>query len=69
MAHAATTRYVFPRRFKEGLTEYRGRLQLKKGRGANRICKVYDSPCLPEAEATFAILESGIGDPEEESGE
>ena len=24
------------------------RLSLRKGRGENRICKVYDSPCLPE---------------------
>ncbi|KAF8525217.1 putative RAD1 protein [Hysterangium stoloniferum] len=42
------------------------RLQLKKGRGSTRICKVYDSPCLPESEAQFAILANGIGDPEEE---
>lgn len=40
------------------------RLQLKKGRGNTRICKVYDSPCLPESEAQFAILSNGIGDPE-----
>lgn len=38
-------------------------LQLKKGRGSTRICKVYDSPCLPESEAQFAILSNGIGDP------
>ncbi|GAB5585978.1 RecA recombinase Rhp51 [Umbelopsis nana] len=38
------------------------RLYLKKGRGENRICKVYDSPSLPENEGTFAILEDGIGD-------
>lgn len=38
------------------------RLYFKKGRGDNRICKIYDSPCLPESEATFAILASGIGD-------
>ncbi|CAK5280511.1 unnamed protein product [Mycena citricolor] len=43
------------------------RLQLKKGRGNNRTCKIYDSPCLPEMETTFAILGSGIGDPEEET--
>ncbi|KAL1951839.1 hypothetical protein VTO73DRAFT_988 [Trametes versicolor] len=42
------------------------RVQLKKGRGANRQAKIYDSPCLPESETTFAILSSGIGDPEEE---
>ncbi|KAF7784644.1 hypothetical protein Agabi119p4_809 [Agaricus bisporus var. burnettii] len=42
------------------------RLQLKKARGNMRSCKIYDSPCLPEMETHFAILESGIGDPEEE---
>eukprot|EP01028_Stygiella_incarcerata_P007615 TRINITY_DN3164_c0_g2_i1.p2 TRINITY_DN3164_c0_g2~~TRINITY_DN3164_c0_g2_i1.p2 ORF type:complete len:336 (-),score=96.56 TRINITY_DN3164_c0_g2_i1:1273-2280(-) len=38
------------------------RLSLRKGRGETRICKIYDSPCLPEAEAVFAIYEEGIGD-------
>lgn len=38
------------------------RLQLRKGRGENRICKIYDSPSLPESEATFSIIEEGIGD-------
>lgn len=39
------------------------RLYLRKGRGDNRICKVYDSPCLPEGEATFAITPQGVDDP------
>jgi len=38
------------------------RLYLKKGRGESRICKIYDSPCLPEAEASFAITQQGITD-------
>ncbi|KAL7309349.1 RecA recombinase Rhp51 [Mucor circinelloides] len=38
------------------------RLQFRKGRGENRICKVYDSPSLPESECTFAIAEEGIKD-------
>ena len=38
------------------------RLQLKKGRGENRVCKVVDSPSLPEAEASFAVGASGVGD-------
>ncbi len=38
------------------------RLSFRKGRGEQRICKVYDSPCLPEAEATFGIYEDGISD-------
>ena len=29
------------------------RLQLRKGRGENRVCKVYDSPSIPESDATF----------------
>lgn len=38
------------------------RLYLRKGRGETRICKIYDSPCLPESEAMFAILPDGVGD-------
>ena len=38
------------------------RLYLRKGRGEQRICKIYDSPCLPEDEAVFAINPDGIGD-------
>jgi len=38
------------------------RIMLKKGRGETRIAKVYDSPDMPESEATFAITESGITD-------
>jgi len=38
------------------------RLYLRKGRGETRICKIYDSPCLAEGEATFAINADGIGD-------
>ncbi|XP_008551479.1 DNA repair protein RAD51 homolog A [Microplitis demolitor] len=41
------------------------RLYLRKGRGETRICKIYDSPCLPEAEAMFAINADGIGDVKE----
>lgn len=29
------------------------RLSLRKGRGETRVAKIYDSPLLPEAEATF----------------
>ena len=38
------------------------RLSLRKGRAESRICKVYDSPCLPEGEAVFAITNEGIDD-------
>jgi DNA repair protein RAD51 len=41
------------------------RLSLRKGRGENRICKIFDSPSLPEGEATFAICEGGICDADE----
>ena len=43
-------------------TTFPDRLYLRKGRGETRICKIYDSPCLPEAEAMFAINADGIGD-------
>ena len=38
------------------------RLSLRKGRGESRICKIYDSPCLPEGEAVFSITSGGIDD-------
>jgi DNA repair protein RAD51 len=41
------------------------RLSLRKGRGETRICKIYDSPNLPEAEAAFGIFADGIGDSQE----
>ncbi|ETN46908.1 DNA repair protein rhp51 [Cyphellophora europaea CBS 101466] len=45
------------------------RLSLKKGRGETRICKIYDSPCLPEGDTLFAIYEHGIDDPQQKEGE
>ena len=41
------------------------RLYLRKGRGDTRVCKIYDSPSLPESEATFAITQEGITDAKE----
>jgi DNA repair protein RAD51 len=41
------------------------RLFLRKGRGETRICKIYDSPCLPEGEAMFAIAPEGVTDAKE----
>jgi len=41
------------------------RLSFKKARGENRICKIYDSPCLPESDCQFAITEEGINDPKD----
>jgi len=38
------------------------RLSLRKGKGEARVCKIYDSPCLPEAEAQFFIRAAGIDD-------
>ncbi|CAG8641111.1 7420_t:CDS:2 [Dentiscutata heterogama] len=38
------------------------RLSLRKGKGEARVCKIYDSPCLPEAEADFRIGPGGIED-------
>lgn len=41
------------------------RLYLRKRKGETRICKIYDSPCLPENEAIFAITTHGIDDAKE----
>jgi len=41
------------------------RVMLRKGRGECRIAKIYDSPDLPENEATFAITGGGISDAKE----
>ena len=41
------------------------RLSLRKGRGDQRICKIYDSPSLPEVECVFSISEAGIVDARE----
>ncbi|KAJ1456966.1 DNA repair and recombination protein Rad51A [Pelagophyceae sp. CCMP2097] len=41
------------------------RLQFKKSRGENRVCRVIDSPTLPEAEAGFSVGATGINDPKE----
>lgn len=39
------------------------RLYLRKGKGAERVAKIYDSPSLPEAEATYELSDTGIIDP------
>lgn len=41
------------------------RLSLRKGRGEQRICKIFDSPNLPEMECTYSIAEEGIIDASE----
>mmetsp|Transcript_57367 Transcript_57367/g.134516 ORF Transcript_57367/g.134516 Transcript_57367/m.134516 type:complete len:366 (-) Transcript_57367:73-1170(-) len=38
------------------------RLFFRKGKGENRICKIYDSPNLPEGEAMFCLGEGGVMD-------
>jgi len=38
------------------------RLYLRKGAGDTRVCKIYDSPSLPENEEKFTIGVSGIED-------
>eukprot|EP00698_Gefionella_okellyi_P026080 TRINITY_DN9837_c0_g1_i1.p1 TRINITY_DN9837_c0_g1~~TRINITY_DN9837_c0_g1_i1.p1 ORF type:complete len:103 (+),score=12.79 TRINITY_DN9837_c0_g1_i1:325-633(+) len=40
------------------------RLFLRKGRGEQRICKIYDSPCLPESEAVCFIHTHRAGVPD-----
>ncbi|XP_064179937.1 meiotic recombination protein DMC1/LIM15 homolog isoform X3 [Anguilla rostrata] len=41
------------------------RISLRKGRGEMRIAKIFDSPDMPENEATFAITAGGIADAKE----
>lgn len=38
------------------------RLFLRQSKGDSRICKIYDSPVLPEGEAVFSITDGGISD-------
>lgn len=38
------------------------RLSLRKGQKEKRLCKIYDSPNLPEEEAAYAITDGGIDD-------
>lgn len=42
---------IFPSRAHSSTT----RLFLSKHRGANRKCKIFDSPCLPESDCLFSI--------------
>ena len=39
------------------------RVMLKKGKGDQRIAKIFDSPLMPEEEATFCITNGGIDEP------
>jgi len=41
------------------------RLKFRKSKDNERMCQVYDSPNLPEAEAPFLITTEGISDPKE----
>jgi len=38
------------------------RISLRKGRGEVRVAKIYDSPDLPESEASFSITTGGLDD-------
>jgi len=38
------------------------RISLRKGRGEVRVAKIYDSPDLPESEASFSITSGGLDD-------
>jgi meiotic recombination protein DMC1 len=40
------------------------RISLRKTNGETRKAKIYDSPCLPENEVSFAITATGIADAE-----
>jgi DNA repair protein RAD51 len=66
IAHASTTRLSL----RKGIAELHLNTSvsalfhhmLVTGRGTTRICKIYDSPCLAEAEAQFGITEQGVND-------
>ncbi|PVU96364.1 hypothetical protein BB559_002404 [Furculomyces boomerangus] len=38
------------------------RLSLRKGRGDQRVAKIYDSPDVPEAEAVYSLTIGGVSD-------
>ena len=38
------------------------RLYLRKGRGEQRVCKIYDSPMIAEGECIFQLSEGGVTD-------
>lgn len=44
------------------------RLFLRKGKAEARICKIYDSPTLPESECTFTITSGGLMDEKKPTG-
>ncbi|KAL0591922.1 hypothetical protein ABG067_000574 [Albugo candida] len=41
------------------------RIFMKKGRGETRICKIIDSPCMPEAECLIQLCAGGVADADE----
>lgn len=66
MAHSSTTRlYLRKGKFTTRKTNWFTFQLICLGRNETRMCKIYDSPCLPEAEAMFAINPDGIGDAKE----
>jgi meiotic recombination protein DMC1 len=38
------------------------RMFLRKGKGEQRVCKIWDSPTVPESECLFQLSEGGIID-------
>ena len=38
------------------------RIYLRKGKAGTRVCRLKDSPHLPESEAVISVLEEGIRD-------
>lgn len=45
--------------------DQQNRLRLRKARGDNRICQVFDSPTLAESECQFSIGPVGVEDPKD----
>ena len=44
------------------------RLFFRKGRGENRVCKIYDSPSIAEGECEFSITGGGIDNGVDKAG-
>ncbi|TNY16983.1 putative DNA repair protein RAD51 [Rhodotorula diobovata] len=45
------------------------RVSMRKGRGPERIARIVDSPCMPEADAKFQITAQGITDVSDGKGD
>ena len=57
MAHASTTRFPLLTFLSLTYPIKHHRISLRKGRGEQRVAKIYDSPCLPEVLSLYLVVE------------